>query len=113
MSQPQADLSAMYVLTFNECPDRRAVDKQGKIVGAVGCDHYYLVQWFSWITGHPMDMRIIHIEDMLEWSLFDDEDQWRDQAREEAKLNRAHAWQCGDRVVKTVRDGASDEQDSE
>lgn len=55
---------------------------QGQVLGVVN-DNSYLVQLYSYFTGTPTIMKIIHISEMImDWDFYDNADEMRHNYRE-------------------------------
>lgn len=68
-------------------PDTRHIVWQGQVLAQVG-PGYYLVQLYEWLTGGAGVRRLVRIDDMLEWTLFDDEEEWRQVAATHLRANK-------------------------
>jgi hypothetical protein len=48
----------------------------------------YLVQFFSWIDGSPTTQKVVTLEDMRDWDLYDDDEEMNE--RYERTLHHMH-----------------------
>lgn len=56
---------------FHSKTDEGKIQWQGCVVAEPSAG-YYLVELFSWVMGESTEQRLIRIEDMAEWSFYDD-----------------------------------------
>jgi len=64
--------------------------KQGQIKNAV-TPHCYIVAIFSWLDGYTTHYKVVNIQDMEMWSLYDNEERFQEEAQE--YLTRLHSKQ--------------------
>lgn len=66
------------------------IEKQGRIGGSPQSG-YYLITFFSWLTGEKNGSEIVKFTDMIdqEWVFYDDEEQWRSAGDRHAARQRA------------------------
>jgi hypothetical protein len=50
---------------------------QGKILSSLE-NNYFLIQLFEWISGEESIKKIVHIETMREWNIYDTDKEMRD-----------------------------------
>jgi len=59
---------------FHSFDEEGGLSGQGHIVALVGPNRY-LVQWFSWMSGRPMQQSLVDLEEMKDWHFYDSGEQ--------------------------------------
>jgi hypothetical protein len=67
---------------------QRTHASQGRIV-SVEATGVYLVELYSWLDGMPFERKLVRLDEMGEWTFFDDAKSWRERGDEIQAL----AWQ--------------------
>lgn len=69
----------------------------GDIKGCQGCvlaylvNGFYLVQFFSWVTGDPTNQGVVRLEDLLQTKFYSDHAQWIEAGERLTRQNMAKA----------------------
>jgi hypothetical protein len=66
-------LVGSYFHSFEERDGSRRIRWQGVVV-AEPVPGVYLIETFEWLAGTPYEQQLVRIEDMLDWSFYDDAD---------------------------------------
>ena len=70
---------------FHSCVNEK-IEWQGHIIGKVK-EGVYLVQLFSWIDGSPTNQAFTKMEDMIDWQLYDTNEDMNEAAE---RFERSH-----------------------
>ena len=70
------ELAGLYYHSFYKSgPNKGIIENQGRVIAMIGSSHC-LVQLYSFATGMPNVKRLIPLNELASWNLYDDREDW-------------------------------------
>ena len=68
-------LTGKFFHTFYDDGEHR-IKGQGEVLTEMK-PGFYLVQWFSWLSGCETNQELVKVDDMLGWEFYDHQEDWK------------------------------------
>ena len=85
--ESKSPLIGMFFHSWNHSEGKSTIGWQGVIEREIESG-FYLCQLFDWFVGYPSCLVVVHLEDMVSWRLYEDEDSWKNAAEQFKEVSK-------------------------